>query len=149
VRVEVEREGVGLRERVAPGQLPNDPLGLPVEQPRADVKGVVVEEQTQLGGLGGRLPLVGVPLQEAGDDARGLPVGLVEAAVDGNRCARAEGEGRLGARGRPGESPILVYDSVRLIGHARPAGPAGTSGSGALSPTTFCTDPTPWSALGA
>ena len=99
VRVEVERERVRLRERVAPRELAHDPRRLAVAEARADVERVVVEEQAQLGRLGGRLPLVGVPLQEAGGDA----------APPASRARRGDRRGRSArrraTRGRAGRRP--------------------------------------------
>ena len=98
VGVEVEGEGVGLGERVAAGELPDDPAGLAVVEPRADVERVVVEEEAQLGGLGGGLPLVGVALQEA------AATGAACHAGSSRRPSRAIGAPAR-ERGRAGSAP--------------------------------------------
>jgi hypothetical protein len=110
VRVEVERERVGLGERVAPRELAGDPPGLAVAQPRADVEGPVVEQDAQLGRLGRGLSLVGVALEEAGRDRGRAPARLVQPAVEEDRRRRADCAHGLRAQGRrlaPGgeESP--------------------------------------------
>ncbi len=102
VRVEVDRERVGLGGRVAARELAGDARRLVVVEPRADVEGVVVEEEADLGRLGRGPALVGVALQER-RERRGVgPRGLVERAVDRDRVRRAHrAERRGGGRGRP------------------------------------------------
>ena len=103
VRVEVEGEGIRLRDRVAPRELPRDPVGPAVDEARRHVERLVVEEQAQLGGLARRLPLVGVALQESRGDGRLSPGVLLQTTVHLDRAwSRARPGGRAPRGGAAG-----------------------------------------------
>jgi hypothetical protein len=91
LRVEVEREAVGFRQRVAPRELARDPLGRRIAQADARVERVIVEQQAELGGLARGLALVGVALEKAVGDRCCLPRGLVEPAVESDLARRTNG----------------------------------------------------------
>ena len=107
VRVEQEREGVGLEGGVAPRELARDRLGRAVEQPHARVERAVVDSDPELGLLARRLALLGIALDEAGRGRRRPPVGFVEPAVDLDPARGARGPDdalRDGSGGRRGGS---------------------------------------------
>ena len=82
-RVERDREPIARRIRVPTRQPSDHALGSErIEHPRADVQGLVVVEEPDLGRLGRRGTLDRLALEEVGDGRRGAPHRLVEHAVD-------------------------------------------------------------------
>jgi hypothetical protein len=89
VWIEVQPEPVGFGFLIAPGQLPHDPRGVAVVQPRSGIQRRIVVRQAQLGPLGGWLPFVRVALREFGGRRGAQPYFFVEPAIDHNGGVRA------------------------------------------------------------
>jgi hypothetical protein len=81
---------VGAQALTVPARRRHDELRLAVVHARADVEGVVVVEDVDLGRLGRRGTVAGSYLMEVGDDVGGLPNRFVELAVDDGRRRGAD-----------------------------------------------------------
>jgi hypothetical protein len=78
---------VGVQRGVARHLRSDDAAWIGIERDDADVEVVVVSQQGDRSGFGGRLPRIGLALNEVTDRRRRAPVGLVQAAVHRNRSS--------------------------------------------------------------
>ena len=107
-RIEPDGQAVAGGLIIPPGQAAHDAARLMVEHARADVDGIVRDEDPDLGPLRGRLSLVRVELGCEGGRRGGIPGGLVEVTVNSELAGERRGSdhrgrivlpARLGSRG--------------------------------------------------
>jgi hypothetical protein len=127
VRIEVEREAVGVGGLVAARQAALDLRRVAIEQFDPHVQSVVVVKHTQVRVFGRWFPLVGIPLHERVGRRRDRPRRFLELAVDHDGATRTNGGkrahlvvvGRLGQRWRGHRAQ---GDENRRKGRYAPAG---------------------------
>ena len=109
VRIDGDHEPVGVGLGVAAAHALADLGRVGVAAEGGDVEGVIVVGDPDLGRFGGGGAVLGVDLGEADGVGRGLPDGLVEAAVEGDGLRGADGLDGLGVgRGEGGAGSGFV-----------------------------------------
>ena len=110
-RIDIEREPVGVGILVPPRHARDDPGGLAVVQPHADVERGVVVENAHLGALGGRLAFVRLVLAERRRPR--LPPARTASSsrpsISGGASAR---RARSEAGASPGEGPARARSRI-------------------------------------
>ena len=124
VQVGVERHGQGfdVPHLVAPRHHLGDVRRILVQHAGPNVQGSAVIHEGDLGALGGGGALLGLLLQEVGEEPGLAPRGVVQPSVDGDEVGiDADGEGLLGkVWRRPGRRPYS-WSSERRVRRKRPA----------------------------
>src|SRR5262245_26181574 len=87
-RIETYGEAVAGEVDIAPREERADCGRIAVVEPGPDVDGVAADEDAHFGALRRRLPFIGIELRELRERRGGLPLGVVELAVDLQMPAR-------------------------------------------------------------